>query len=347
MNNIESKSPRIPRWLMWILKMVVGGTLVAFVLSSGRLDIKAVGNAVSTGHWWFLLGVGMLALVPIVGGLRWWLLLRVAGTGVSLLEGVRLSSITCFFNTFLPGATGGDVIRIYGAAKAFPARRTEAVLTIFADRLAGLFSLILLALVVLALNYSALVEQPVVRRAAIILGVVMLFVAVVVVFVLSDRMRKWRHRLLQGRLGSIRRTLLRIEQALDVFRGSRSTLLICVAISFVAHLCSALTLYAAARTIEEVGIPFARYFFLAPLSFAVNSIPISPGGAGQGEGFADVLFRTMGSDNGAEIFLLFRMMMILAWAPGGLLYLTGSVSFRTAEAAEEQLEQEAQAIGDV
>ena len=95
----------------------------------------------------------------------------------------------------------------------------------------------------------------------------------------------------------------------------------------------------------ELDIPFTRYLFLAPLCFAVNAIPLSPGGAGQGESFADVLFQGMGSQNGAEIFLVYRIILMLAWSPGAFLYLTGSIRPTITPPGDEQ--PEAEQVGNV
>jgi uncharacterized protein (TIRG00374 family) len=339
------KTGRAPAWLMWLVKAAIGVGLIVFVLGSGRLDLGVVVRALGTGFWWFLAGVGFLAAVPLIAGLRWWCLLRLAELNVPLKEALRLSSICCFFNTFLPGATGGDVIRIYGAARTFPKKRAEAVLTIVADRITGLFSMIILALVVLALNYKPIIEQPVVRRAAVILAVTMAVGFLVTVFLLSRRMSGVREFAFSRGVGPIRRILMRFDRALEIFRGRHATLWACIGVSFATHLCTILTLYAGARTIGELNIPFTRYLFLAPLCFAVNAIPLSPGGAGQGESFADVLFQAMGSQNGAEIFLVYRIILMLAWLPGAFFYLTGSIRPATVQPDEKQ--PEAEHVGDV
>ena len=50
-----------------------------------------------------------------------------------------------FFNAFLLGSTGGDLLKAYYAARETHHRKTEAVVTVLVDRLIGLFSMLALA----------------------------------------------------------------------------------------------------------------------------------------------------------------------------------------------------------
>ena len=45
-----------------------------------------------------------------------------------------------FFNAFLLGSTGGDLLKAYYAARETHHKKTEAVVTVFVDRIIGLFS---------------------------------------------------------------------------------------------------------------------------------------------------------------------------------------------------------------
>jgi len=59
----------------------------------------------------FSLGAFCYYLTVLIAGSRWWWLLRVNGTDVSLGETLRFTWIGVFFNSVVPaGATGGDLI---------------------------------------------------------------------------------------------------------------------------------------------------------------------------------------------------------------------------------------------
>ena len=50
---------------------------------------------------------------------------------------VRISLIAQFFNAFLLGTAGGDVIKAWYAARSCPNQEGEAAVTVFVDRLLG------------------------------------------------------------------------------------------------------------------------------------------------------------------------------------------------------------------
>jgi len=338
---VEARLPR--KAMLFFMKAAVGAALVVFMVYSGHLDLRSPSRAWAEGQTWLAAAFLAMLCIPLLGGVRWWMMLRAQGMNAGLAAALRLTYIGAFFNTFLPGATGGDVVRMYGAAAGFPERRAAAALTVIADRAAGFFGLFLLALFVLAFNYDAIMREPLIREAAIILAVVMAAALSAIFLVASERLRQRRHSKYYSKPGRIRDALKKMDDAAGMYRGKRGTLAAAVGISLVGHVGSIIALYAAARSLGEAAIPLRRYLFLAPLVFAVNSIPLSPGGVGQGESFAEAIFRTQGGGGllGAETFFIYRLVAMAAWLIGLVFYLTGKVGFRemarTGEAVEEEI----------
>ena len=67
--------------------------------------------------------IGLSALVTFV---RWYLLVRAQELPFTLVGALRLGAVGYFFNTFLPGSVGGDLVKALGLARA-QSRRTVAV----------------------------------------------------------------------------------------------------------------------------------------------------------------------------------------------------------------------------
>jgi uncharacterized membrane protein YbhN (UPF0104 family) len=85
--------------------------------------------------------------VPIfLGALRWREAMRVQGVRLPVGEVLRISLVAHFFNAFLLGSTGGDVIKAWYASRLRENERTEAALTVVVDRLLGTLFLLLFAL---------------------------------------------------------------------------------------------------------------------------------------------------------------------------------------------------------
>ena len=76
---------------------------------------------------------------------RWYILVRALDLPFTFRNACRLGMVGLFYNTFLPGAVGGDLVKAYSIAKGEPKRKASAVATVIADRLLGLFGLLLFA----------------------------------------------------------------------------------------------------------------------------------------------------------------------------------------------------------
>ena len=77
---------------------------------------------------------------------RWVLLLRVQGIYVSQFQAIRLTYMGLFYNNFMPGAVGGDLLKgWYVTRHSAEHLRVEAAVTVFVDRLVGLIGMILVA----------------------------------------------------------------------------------------------------------------------------------------------------------------------------------------------------------
>ena len=108
----------VPGWLRVVISLLLVAALLFYVdlgqvgriLAASRLDLVAC----------------LLALVlalRLLSAYRWFVLLRSGSPGLSLMRIVRISFVSVFAGTFLPGGIGSEAIRIYGAARA---SRTDA-----------------------------------------------------------------------------------------------------------------------------------------------------------------------------------------------------------------------------
>src|SRR5262249_54266655 len=108
---------------------------------------------------------------------RWYVLVRAQGLPFRLSDAVRLGLAGFFFNTFLPGSVGGDVVKAAFLARE-QNRRTVAVATVLMDRVIGLWGLFwFVALLGGAFWALGMLEGPaagpsqfVVKGAAVVVG---------------------------------------------------------------------------------------------------------------------------------------------------------------------------------
>jgi len=88
--------------------------------------------------------LGVFSVAHIIIGLRWWLLLRTQSIFISFWAAVKLYLLGWFYNNFMPGSVGGDLVRA-GYVTKHTEKRFEAALSVFVDRAIGVFSTLIIA----------------------------------------------------------------------------------------------------------------------------------------------------------------------------------------------------------
>lgn len=135
---------------------------------------------------WFVPAFLVLGVIPSIGAIRFRWMLAVQGVHITLARSFALTFLGNFFNNFMLGLTGGDVVKAYSLARETH-RRTEAVVTVFLDRVVGLAALALLAALMVAANF----RDPKFAGAAVYVGV---FLVVAIFMTLTLYSRTLRHK---------------------------------------------------------------------------------------------------------------------------------------------------------
>lgn len=138
------------------LALRVGITLVAFGYLFSRVPLATLWDAAVEIPFTVELAVFALLFVGIgLGTIRWRVLL--AACGATRIPGwprlFRLVMIGTFYNQFVPGAVGGDIVRGIATAGALPdGGVTRALAVMLLDRIMGFAGLLSLASVAFALH---------------------------------------------------------------------------------------------------------------------------------------------------------------------------------------------------
>jgi uncharacterized membrane protein YbhN (UPF0104 family) len=140
----------------WI-KIVVGLGLIVFLLHQTGLE-KTLSALAKANLWYIPAGVMIYLLAQVISTYRWQFLSEALGFRRSLRELYDYYLIGMFSNQFLPGAIGGDAVRMYYLAKSCNRKKREALLTLLAERGVGLIALLLLTAAVCLLPQVALLN---------------------------------------------------------------------------------------------------------------------------------------------------------------------------------------------
>lgn len=116
------------------------------VLIARRLNWPGLASVLSRVHWGIAIMASVLTpLLILLLAVRWRIFLRQQSIEIPFRVLFPLTWAGQFFNSVLPGSTGGDVVKIHQLCRMFPARKAAAAATVIIDRLTALAALAVLA----------------------------------------------------------------------------------------------------------------------------------------------------------------------------------------------------------
>jgi len=243
---------------------------------------------------------GLSALVTFS---RWYLLVRAQELPFTLLGAMRLGAVGYFFNTFLPGAIGGDLVKAVALARS-QSRRTVAVATVLIDRAIGLWGL--LWLVALLGGWFWLTENPVLLQNAGLLAVIRsawgIVAATVVTWALLGFLPEWRAQRFAGRLTrlpKIGHNVAEFWRAIWMYRTRPRAVALALMLSLVSQSGNVLAIHFAGQTFAiasdaDVLPSLPEHALIVPQGMAIEAFFPAPGGVGGGEFGYGKLYRLIG-----------------------------------------------------
>ena len=246
--------------------------------------------------------------------------MQMLGIRISLARAFVLNMVGAFYNTFMPGSTGGDVLKAYYVSK-FTAMRTHAVMSVIVDRLIGLVALIIIGGAMAAFQYQ--IREC--REVAVICGMIVLGTIVGLAVFCNSKLRQ-----ITGLDFIINRLPMQQQvqtalQAIELYRQRPWLVLTTLVMTFPVHF----TVIVSAMfvgTAFSLPLPLMYYWAAVPVIVLVGSIPISPQGAGVMEVLALQLTRVYGTSAGQAFAwtMSIRLIQILWNLIGGLFVFRGN-----------------------
>jgi len=295
---------------------VAGGQIVRPGFAT---SLRAINIALAAGGT-LAFGVALLLIA-----VRWRMLLKIQDVNVSLWEVTRLTFLGQFFNAIVPGTVGGDLVKAYYVAKHTP-RVAAVVVSIFVDRLLGLVELALMAGVMLGLlllggrrSFNDF-SLPAICMAAILLAV-----AGMLTFLLSQRFRRALHLDKLYRRMPIAHHIAAAGDAALRYRQRLGTMAWAVAVSVISHL-AFVGFVAMMGASLSIPVGPMEYFLYVPLIYIIGAIPLTPGGVGWVENWYLRFFESpaCGASTILVLALLARLVPMLWGLPGAVVAVTGA-----------------------
>ncbi len=225
-----------------------------------------------------------------------------------------------FYNQFLPGGTGGDIMKSYLLLKETPGRATGALLAVVFDRLVGLIALVAITGTLIGLRYDFLAQTPETRQLLWILLVILgsAVFGLLTSFVISGF--NLAHLLPQKFPG--REKLIEISAAYHLYARHWRTTAVAFGASIVAHLGTFATFLFVAFAFGA-RIPLLDFFAVMPVERTISSLPISFAGVGVREKVLQVMLHNLCGVPEAVAALIGSMsflIILFCCLPGGIVY---------------------------
>lgn len=277
--------------------------------------------------------VFVFSITFIITSYRWYTLLNAVGIHLTRSRTFAINMVACFYNTFMPGSTGGDLIKAYYASKQTP-HRMRAVMSVLVDRAIGLLALILVGGITASLQWEIPACRKVALGAATICGglTVGLFV-----FYNPKLRRVSGLDFILGKLPKQHHVRPAIE-ALHMYGRQPMLVLQALAMSLPVH--GAVVMSAMLAGIA-FGLPlhWAYYWVCVPVIVLAAAIPISPQGAGVMEAFAVLLTRRQGVTVSQAFALAMSIRIVqMLWNLTGVIFVIRGGYHAPSEKEAEELE---------
>lgn len=315
------------RVLLTIFQISVTVTLLWWVFHDPHQRVK-MKEALRTAHYsWVLAAIFAYVVVEISAAVRWQILLRVQKIRLSFPRVSGLFLIGMFYNQFLPGGTGGDIIKSYLLLKETD-KKAGALLAVVFDRLIGLVALVALTVALVSLRFDLLwrtpppIESGITPRQLVVILLVLLsssIVALLTSFIISGF--NLFHLLPHKFPG--REKLIEISAAYHLYARHWFATLMAFGASLVAHLATFTTFLCVAYAFRA-GVSVIDFFAVLPIERTITALPISFAGVGLREKILQVLLNNLCHVEVPVAKLIGTMsflVMLVCCAPGGIVYL--------------------------
>jgi uncharacterized protein (TIRG00374 family) len=286
----------------------------------------------------FAAALGIFAIGQVIVALRWWLLLRSQSIFIDFLAAVRLHFLGLFYNNFMPGSLGGDLVRAWYVTRHTD-KRFEAALSVFVDRVVGLLSTLIIAAFFYTLFLRGRHDITVVgdeKQGGFVNSVAeykwVLFGVLAALVMIFCSLLLHRHGRILLKKAWLRTRALgargteKLKNAITIYCSKPLTILVVFALTVFLQLLTITGFWFLGLNLGiEASVKYYYVFFT--LTWVLGAVPVSIGGAVVVEGtlaYMFIHFANVGKDAASALVLCQRAVWMLTSLAGAVIHLLGT-----------------------
>jgi len=311
----------VKKVLLTLIQLAVTIGVLYWVFHDAEKRTQMLEALARADYRWIAAAILAYVVVEVAAAIRWRMLLQVQGVHLGIFRLAGLFLIGMFYNQFLPGGTGGDIIKIYLLLKETPGKKTGALLAVLFDRLIGLIGLISITGTLIALRYDWLTTIPETKR--LVWGLLAVLGSAVLALVTSFVITGFK---LLDKLPAhfpMRAKLIELSATYHLYAHHWPTTFAAYILSLITHLGTFVTFLFVAYAFRA-EVPAVNFFAVMPIERTISSLPISFAGVGLREKVLQVMLHGLCNVPEAVAVLIGSMsflVMVFACLPGGIVYI--------------------------
>jgi uncharacterized protein (TIRG00374 family) len=281
-----------------------------------------------------LLVLIIFAMCQVLVGLRWWILLRPQKVFISLWFAIKLHFLGLFYNNCMPGSVGGDLIRAWYVT-LHTEKKIEAALSVFVDRIIGLFSTLVIAVsfymiflrdrsLEISTKQSSLIASLKEHRSTAICALLAV-IALVIAAALIPRTRKFIKPVISKILQKTLKILEKLKNAAIIYGKNPVSIIAAFALTVTLQITQITGFWLIGRNLGiEASIWYYYVFFT--LTWVLGAVPVSIGGAVVVEAILVVFFVKIANtpqDAALALAISQRFVWILTSLLGAVVHVSG------------------------
>ena len=303
---------------MKFFKFTFAFALIAWMISRGHLDVHDFDLLLNP--YWALILFLVAGLNLVLTNWRWALLLAAKQFPSTFKVTFPLTLMGVFFNYAVPGAIGGDLVKVFYLVKDHPQKKMLSISTILLDRVIGLYAMTWFAVCSLLMDVPLIMSNS--KLQVLGLGIILALVLQTVILGVSFSARMNKMFNFLYKIAAARK----LYEVIHSYREQKMVLVKTLAISFLSQGISIFFLWLVGVALHETNIPISTFLFAVPIGFMVSALPISPAGIGIGQVAFLILFQLHSGQQtqlGQISISIFQLVLFVWGLFGAFFYVKG------------------------